>query len=210
MRSYRYEERRKKRMKTILINVPIVLVMILIAFFALQIFNQDDNELVNDEGQIENEENEQDNSESADPVTREVPSVPDPIVSDTPSVEEEIIEEEIEEVIEEEVDEQPSRPSEDEWQPIGTTQSELRLEFSEGTVNRQEMDRALSYASGLSEGEMTVWRIENAGDGRSVRGVVSNYENSETPYEIYLEWVDGEGWLPVQLNQLDHNPYLRN
>ncbi|MCK0470915.1 YrrS family protein [Halalkalibacter sp. APA_J-10(15)] len=212
MRSYRYEERRKKRIN-IIYNIAIVIVMVLIAFFALQIFNQDDSEVVNEPEPIEDEENEQDDQDPtvpdpAFPEEQEEPSV-DPVVPEESQPENEGVFDD-EEGIEVDVDEGSPRPDEDEWEPIGTTQSELRLEFGEGTTNRQEMDRALSYASGLSLEEMTVWRIENAGDQRSVRGVVSNYENSETPYEIFLEWQDGEGWLPVQLNQLEHNPYTRN
>ncbi|GAE32222.1 YrrS family protein [Alkalihalobacillus hemicellulosilyticus] len=213
MRSYRYEERRKKRIN-IIYNIAIVIVMVLIAFFALQIFNQDDSELVNESETTEDEENEQDDQDPtvpdpALPDEQEEPPVQDPVVPEDSQPDNDGIFDD-EEGIEVDVDEGSSRPSADEWEPIGTTQSELRLEFGEGTTNRQEMDRALSYASGLSLEEMTVWRIENAGDQRSVRGVVSNYENSETPYEIFLEWQDGEGWLPVQLNQLDHNPYTRN
>ncbi|WP_062049950.1 YrrS family protein [Bacillus sp. JCM 19034] len=208
MKSYRYEKRREKR-KSLLLNVAIVIVMVLIAFFALQIFNQEGTVLVDEDEQdpIESEENEED-------IESKVPIIEDPITTvpdhELPIDEDPIEEDIIEEGMEDEDEDEPSRPNEGEWEPIGTTQSELRLEFSEGSVNRQEMDRALSYASGLRLEEMTVWRIENAGDQRSVRGVVSNYENSETPYEIYLEWQDGEGWLPVQMNQLDRNPYLQN
>lgn len=100
-----------------------------------------------------------------------------------------------------------SEETDGEWGPIGTAQDELSLEFDSGTVNRDEMNRALEYATGLSQDEMEVWRIENGGDSQSAVGTVSTYEERHTPYKVTLSWVENEGWMPVSVEELSSNPY---
>ncbi|SES18382.1 YrrS family protein [Salisediminibacterium halotolerans] len=100
---------------------------------------------------------------------------------------------------------------EDEWGPIGTAQEEpfelTQEKFSRDHVNWEEMERALEYATGISQSEMTVWRIENAGGENTVVGTVSDDENTSTPYQVELSWVEGEGWEPASMEQLSSNPY---
>lgn len=102
-----------------------------------------------------------------------------------------------------------SLDSEDgEWDPIGTSQGEsFSPDYGDGTVNREEMDRALSYATGLSSEEMTVWRVENGGDQKTVVGTVSTSENKNQPYKVIISWVENEGWMPVSVERLSSNPY---
>lgn len=103
-------------------------------------------------------------------------------------------------------DERPE--TEGNWEPIGTVQSEpFTISFERGSTNWNEMVQALTYATGLSEDEVTLWRIENGGDQKSAVGTLSTPENSNTPYQVRIEWVTNEGWMPVSVERLNSNPY---
>ncbi|MFB5662158.1 DUF1510 family protein [Alteribacillus sp. HJP-4] len=96
------------------------------------------------------------------------------------------------------------------WEPIGTEQSgsysHTGDKFEKGSQNWTEMEMALQYATGLSDDEMILWRVENSGETEVV-GTVSNNDNRNTPYEVRMEFVEGEGWQPQEVSQLDSNPY---
>ncbi|MGJ9382880.1 YrrS family protein [Salipaludibacillus sp. CF4.18] len=101
-----------------------------------------------------------------------------------------------------------SEEDDEEWSPIGTEQDELSLVFDSGHVNREEMDKALQYATGLKDNNMEVWRIENGGDSKTAVGFVSTYDGRHTPYKVTLSWVEGEGWKPVSVEEQQSNPYI--
>ncbi|ARK29254.1 YrrS family protein [Halalkalibacter krulwichiae] len=200
MQGFRYEQRKKKRINKIL-NVAISIVTILILFFAYQIIFDNDS---SEEAMTEEVEEaiDSDSSRDTSDVSQEVPIT-------TEDTEEENIEEEgsNEEQEEDELADEELEPVPDgEWQPVGTEQTEFSPNFSSGSTNRNEMEKALRYATGLDH-NMTVWRIENGGSETRARGVVSGEHNHNQPYEVYIEWIDGEGWMPVERNQLSSNPY---
>ncbi|MGY4690416.1 YrrS family protein [Salibacterium sp. K-3] len=100
-------------------------------------------------------------------------------------------------------------PDEDEWEPIGTEQSgSFSHNFDTDSQNWAEMEAALRYAAGLDEEEAETWRIENGGAPNRAIGYVSTYENRQTPYKVTMEFVEDEGWKPVEVEQADSNPEL--
>lgn len=93
-----------------------------------------------------------------------------------------------------------------EWDPVGTEQTgEHTTDYSSGSQDRIEIKRASSVATGISEGDMIEWWVGNAGD-QQVETTVSNSANTAT-YRVILKWVDGQGWQPVQVEELSDNPY---
>ncbi|WP_280768573.1 YrrS family protein [Salipaludibacillus daqingensis] len=108
----------------------------------------------------------------------------------------------------EEENQELSEPEDGEWAPIGTVQGEnFSHDYGEGTVNREEMDQALSYATGLSDAEMTVWQVRNGGNN-TVIGTVSKHEDRFEPYKVVLSWVENEGWKPITVEKQSSNPYV--
>lgn len=83
------------------------------------------------------------------------------------------------------------------WKSVGTTQSGP---FSSSDVDWDERVKALAYAIGTEPGNMTVWYLGRDGADRSI-GTVSAKGNPET-YRVYLEWKDGEGWMPTKVEEL--------
>lgn len=89
------------------------------------------------------------------------------------------------------------------WKPIGTGQSGEHVSvYEKGHIDWQEKVKAMSYATGIPEKEMIVWYVKNGGGPQKSIGTVSTGDKSEK-YNVHLEWVDGEGWMPVRLDKLN-------
>ena len=102
----------------------------------------------------------------------------------------------------------PITSSNGHWKPIGTVQQEpFTAVYDKDHINWEEMKKAFQYATGLGE-DMTMWHVRNGGNHQSAVGTVSNRENRNKPYEVRIEWVTNEGWLPVSVIQLEENRFL--
>lgn len=91
------------------------------------------------------------------------------------------------------------------WKPIGTEQTgEHVSSYDMGSADWQEKVKATSYATGIPEDNMTVWFIEgNGGPQKSMATVTA--KDTKTPYRVYLQWVDGKGWQPTKVQELEEN-----
>ncbi|WP_044339570.1 YrrS family protein [Rossellomorea aquimaris] len=91
------------------------------------------------------------------------------------------------------------------WKPIGTEQTgEHVSSYDLGSADWQEKVKAVSYATGIPEDNMTVWYIEgNGGPQKSMATVTA--KDTKTPYRVYLQWVDGKGWQPTKVQELVKN-----
>lgn len=90
------------------------------------------------------------------------------------------------------------------WEPIGTEQEGPHAKkFAEGTQDRTEMEKALHVATGIQEGDMITWFVENGG-GQDVIGTVSNKAEEKT-YRVFLTWVENEGYKPTKVEILKEN-----
>jgi Sec-independent protein translocase protein TatA len=91
------------------------------------------------------------------------------------------------------------------WEPVGTQQSgEHVSSYDTGTPDWQEKVKALSYATGIPEGNMTVWYIEGNGGPQKSIGTVTE-KGGSTAYRVYLQWTDGQGWQPTKVEELIEN-----
>lgn len=89
------------------------------------------------------------------------------------------------------------------WKPIGTEQTgEHSINFSEGTTDRNEMEKAIKLATSLDE--MTVWWLEREGDGQ-VKATVSDKSDQSEVYRVYIEWISEKGWQPTKVEALKEN-----
>ncbi|WP_404453124.1 YrrS family protein [Virgibacillus necropolis] len=90
------------------------------------------------------------------------------------------------------------------WQPIGTEQQGPHTKnFDEGAQDRIEMEKAARVATGIQQGDMITWWLDNVG-GQDVIATVSNKAQDNT-YRVYLTWVDNEGWKPTKVEVLKEN-----
>jgi hypothetical protein len=87
------------------------------------------------------------------------------------------------------------------WEPIGTSQTGP---FSNGDIDWAEREKALAYAIGVDQSNMTNWYLGRAGEDQSI-GTISAKDNPDKTYRVYLKWQDGKGWKPVKVEELIQN-----
>jgi cytoskeletal protein RodZ len=87
------------------------------------------------------------------------------------------------------------------WDPIGTTQPGPN---SNQDVDWNERVKALAYAIGTDESNMTVWYLSRNGQNAAI-GTVTAKDNPGQAYRVYLEWKDSGGWAPVKVEELIEN-----
>ncbi|MED4934437.1 DUF1510 family protein [Heyndrickxia coagulans] len=91
------------------------------------------------------------------------------------------------------------------WKPVGTGQTGGHVYSASSTsLDWKEKLKALSYATGIPEDNMTVWFLEHGATTDEAIGTVSA-KNSDTTYRVYLTWVDGKGWKPTKMYELIEN-----
>ncbi|GAB6256273.1 YrrS family protein [Peribacillus sp. N1] len=91
------------------------------------------------------------------------------------------------------------------WKPVGTEQSgEHTTSFDKGSVDWNEMSKAIASGAGIDEGSMKLWWLQNGGSSNTAIGTVSEGDNPKT-FRVYIEWVDGSGWKPVKVEELKTN-----
>lgn len=90
------------------------------------------------------------------------------------------------------------------WKPVGTTQTgEHTAVYDQSSVDWKEMEDAIASAIGIDRSNMTVWFLGNNGPNSSV-GTVSE-KGSDQTFRVYIDWVDGQGWKPVKVEELIQN-----
>ncbi|PLS15591.1 DNA primase [Bacillus sp. M6-12] len=229
----RIDHKGKQRKVNRLYNILIATVILLIIIVGATIFlGKDDSVAVNtanktaseketknqtanktDESTSSEQENTDDSSSEEESVTEE-----DPAASSDDTEGEETDGEDTEgtengepsgEIIEHEENNDPNVDksySNEAWEPVGTTQEgeHPAATFEKGSADWQEMERAVAYGAGLDPGNMTLWFLGNGGSPNTATGTVSPKDNSVT-YRVHIQWVDGQGWKPVKVQELKKN-----
>lgn len=229
----RAQSRSKKRKTNIILNSLIGIIVLLIIIVGANIFiGADSNEAGQETGSEQNntEDNsnigsdeEEDEEQSPEGEGDEGSTDDDSVTDDSPDADEQT-EDDVNDESDTETDsnEDPSTgkqtieensddPNVEEtfvnasWQPIGTKQSEPHTKnFSSDSQDWIEMQQAIATALGTTADGLTYWCVENGG-GNQVVGTVTLKGNNAEPYRVYIEWIDGEGYKPVKVQDLVEN-----
>lgn len=198
----RSEKRMKRKKTNRILNTAIVVVIILIIIVAFSIFSGGNDEQTSKKTNVEPKTSQQETA-SVDKDKRET--------KQDKHVEKEKKEKVHEKVKEKVIVEKGGGPNVEEtikdpnWEPVPTEQSgEHVSSFDTNSVDWNEKVKALSYATGIPEDNMTVWFISGEGPQKAI-GTVSPKGRKDDAYRVYIEWVDGKGWKPVQVEKLIHN-----
>ncbi|GLF89856.1 putative membrane protein YrrS [Bacillus safensis] len=90
----------------------------------------------------------------------------------------------------------------DDWKPVGTEQSGSHTAtYDSNSKDWKEMINAMSYATGISEDQMTVLWLGNNGGPQDAKGTVRDKSTGER-YRVEITWVDEKGWKPVKVEKL--------
>lgn len=214
-RESRFGKREKRKKTNIILNSLIAFVIVLIIVVSAKIFlggNNDqavpaDEQTASESKQNESSQEDQDNDIEQDK-SKDKEKADKESDKEEKEAEENEAEDESEEDKEQVVTEGGSGPDVEKtienpaWKPVGTSQSgEHTAVYDQNHVDWQEMLIAISYATGIEQGNMTVWFLGNNGPNSSV-GTISTKDQSEK-YRVYIDWVDGEGWKPSKVEVLN-------
>ncbi|MBY0154408.1 YrrS family protein [Cytobacillus oceanisediminis] len=214
-RESRFGKREKRKKTNIILNSLIAFVIVLIIVVSAKIFlsgNNDqavpaDEQTASESKQNESSQEDQDNDIEQDK-SKDKEKADKESDKEEKEAEENEAEDESEEDKEQVVTEGGSGPDVEKtienpaWKPVGTSQSgEHTAVYDQNHVDWQEMLSAISYATGIEQGNMTVWFLGNNGPNSSV-GTISTKDQSEK-YRVYIDWVDGEGWKPSKVEVLN-------
>ncbi|MBJ8083172.1 YrrS family protein [Bacillus cereus group sp. N14] len=84
------------------------------------------------------------------------------------------------------------------WKPIGTKQgAKPEMKFKEGTVDWNEMKKAISYAVDVPESQLIVDFIGNNGNNKAYGNVRDKQSNKK--YKVDIDWIENQGWKPVSV-----------
>ncbi|PGZ09911.1 FMN-dependent NADH-azoreductase [Bacillus cereus] len=84
------------------------------------------------------------------------------------------------------------------WKAIGTEQgTKPAMKFKEGTVDWNEMKKAISYAVDVPESQLIFDFIGNNGDNKAYGNVRDKQSNKK--YKVDIDWVENQGWKPVSV-----------
>jgi len=206
----RFEKRAKRRKTNRVLNVLITIVVLLIGFFSWKLFFSNNTtsqpvaseskpaESTNDSNKNEVPINENDEQENQSQEVSEEEEDNDSETLESESKENETI-----------TDGDPEsniiRTIENSsWKPIGTHQSEPHtVVYDDGSVDRKEMERAVSYAIGIDQSNLIYWWFSRNGDNK-VAATISTSDKTQV-YRVYIDWIPEEGWKPVKIEELREN-----
>lgn len=216
---------RAKRKKTnIVLNSLIVVVLLLIIFVAYNIFATGNDNASPKKETTKTEQKETVQKDTKKTESEDVTSAEDDSVTDTATQEDELSEETSttdesatteDASATEEADESQEVVTEGDgvketenssWQPVGTTQTgEHTANYDKSSADWQEMLNAISYATGLDKANMTVyWLGRDKSTTNGSFSTVASKDNKQK-YNVYLQWVDGQGWKPTKVEDLSEN-----
>lgn len=90
----------------------------------------------------------------------------------------------------------------DNWEPVGTEQSGSHTAtYDANSKDWKEMIKAMSYATGISEDQMTVIWLGNNGGPQDAKGTIRDKSTGER-YRVEITWVDEKGRKPVKVEKL--------
>lgn len=89
------------------------------------------------------------------------------------------------------------------WEPYPTAQTgEHTSTFTEGHIDYEEKLNAIYSVIPLEQQESILWSIKNNGNAKSAIAVISSNDKVQK-FRVAIEWIDGQGWMPQQVEVLN-------
>jgi len=94
----------------------------------------------------------------------------------------------------------------DNWTPYPTEQTGQHVSaYQVGHIDYEEKLKAFFSVIPLEKDNSIIWSVKNNGSAESSIAVLSSKDKANI-YRVSIEWVSGEGWLPVQVEVLQQLP----
>ena len=91
----------------------------------------------------------------------------------------------------------------DSWQPYPTAQTgEHRSTFAQGDVDYEEKLQSIFSVVPIEQQDSIIWSVKNNGNAKSAIAVISSNDKTQK-YRVAIEWIEQQGWKPVQVEVLN-------
>ncbi|MDC2863300.1 MULTISPECIES: YrrS family protein [unclassified Bacillus (in: firmicutes)] len=88
------------------------------------------------------------------------------------------------------------------WKPVGTEQGQSpAMTFQKGSVDWNEMNKAIAYAIDIPVEQLVIQRIGNNGKQKAYGRVTDKQTGNK--YNVNIDWVENEGWKPTLVQTLN-------
>ena len=88
------------------------------------------------------------------------------------------------------------------WKPVGTEQGQSpAMTFQKGSVDWNEMNKAIAYAIDIPVEQLVIQRIGNNGKQKAYGRVIDKQTGNK--YNVNIDWVENEGWKPTLVQTLN-------
>lgn len=88
------------------------------------------------------------------------------------------------------------------WKPVGTEQGQSpAMTFQKGSVDWNEMNKAIAYAIDIPVEQLAIQRIGNNGKQKAYGRVTDKQTGNK--YNVNIDWVENEGWKPTLVQTLN-------
>ncbi|MBS4199753.1 YrrS family protein [Bacillus sp. FJAT-49732] len=199
----RSEKRSKRRKTNIILNTLIAIVIILIIIVGKNIFfgapkpqQSDVQETpIKDVNHEQKQQEQATNGNSQEQTKDENQPSTEEETDNSGSIENESSEPNVEKVI--------VNPD---WKPIGTEQTNgHQSSYDMSSVDWKEKEKAAAYAINTQIDNMTTWWLRRGEDPVNQSILTVSAKGSSDTYEVYVEWVEGQGWKPTEVKKLIKN-----
>ena len=91
----------------------------------------------------------------------------------------------------------------DAWQAYPTAQTgEHQSTFAAGHIDYEEKIRSIFSVVPIEQQASIIWSVKNNGNAKSAIAVISSNDKTQK-YRVAIEWVEQQGWKPVQVEVLN-------
>ena len=204
----RLNQRVKRKKANVILNSLIIVVLLLIVIVSINIFGKDDKSIAESNGEqtvsstVEKDSKTKGETGNTNRDQKES-AVNDDSSDENQNEQDEKIDEEelVESEDESDTDENESIENPD-WDSVGTSQTEPAQDYVKDSVDWNEQMRAISSATGFDQGKGdTLIKIGNNGPKKSTATVLIKETNQK--FRVNIEWVDGEGWKPALVEEVN-------
>ncbi len=91
----------------------------------------------------------------------------------------------------------------DAWQAYPTAQTgEHQSTFAQGHIDYEEKLQSIFSVVPIEQQESIIWSVKNNGNAKSAIAVISSNDKTQK-YRVAIEWIEQQGWKPVQVEVLN-------
>lgn len=204
-RQSRYESRIKRRRQNRILNILIAVVLVCIVAVGWNLFF----------GNSETARKPVESSQNPDPAKKSSQEKETIVIKDQDDMKQKETKDKKdsqtpakEDAIQQKTETQEGMNLEGPWQPVGTKQEgPFQPNFDRGSLNWNEMMRAILLPTGFSNDEIILWWLGNDGGPKKAVGKYSLESEPEKLYIVHIRWIDEKGWKPTAVEVTNENPY---